>query len=112
MRLVPEKFRPPLSLAAVDNVFLVHFIENDVDAVTFTIPDGSMVPKFSMPGGDVTLHWPTTVADGVSEFDPAPNAAGANNVAHAPRAARIRAFIEPNQSHIAYGLTVIVTVSA
>ena len=43
MRLVPEKFNPLLSLAAVDTVPLVHLIENVVAAATLLPPEGSIV---------------------------------------------------------------------
>src|SRR5450759_1547174 len=41
---------------------LVHFMTNVADAVAFEPPDGSMVPKSSVPGAVVTLHRPEIFA--------------------------------------------------
>jgi hypothetical protein len=81
MRFVPEKFTPPLSLAAVEAVPLVHFIVNVIDAVTLLLPEGSIAPKSSSPGGEITLHLPTTIVDMLNVFDPAAQAGNACSVA-------------------------------
>ena len=62
MRLTPASTcNPLLSVAAVDSVPLVHFMTNVVLAVTLATPEGSMLPKFSVPGGVVTLQVPITL---------------------------------------------------
>src|SRR3954462_13893100 len=71
MRFEPRKLEPPSSVAAVDTVFFVHLMAKVVDAATLLVPEGSMLPKSRMPGGVVTLHLPTTVADRLTVFEPA-----------------------------------------
>src|SRR3954463_13922527 len=93
MRLEPRKLEPPSSVAAVDTVFLVHLIEKVIDAVTLLVPEGSMLPKSRMPGGVVTLHLPTTVADRLTVFEPAACAAIPGRATQMKSAARKHAFM-------------------
>jgi hypothetical protein len=63
-----------LSVAAVEVVPFVHFMTNVADAVMFEAPDGSIVPKSSVPGAVVTLHTPEIFALTVSGVVPPANA--------------------------------------
>jgi hypothetical protein len=93
MRFEPEKFKPPSSVAAVDTVALVHFIANVVEVVTLLLPEGSIEPKFSKPGGVVTLQVPMTVDCILRLFDPAGQVIGECSDTPMASTARKQAFM-------------------